>query len=100
MQISKIVSALEPSATLAMAAKARELTAAGKKVYDFSVGEPDFTTPEHICNAATAAMKAGHTHYTAASGIPELKQAIAKSYNDRSGLNYSAGQVVVSNGAK
>ena len=71
--ISRIVQALEPSATLAMAAKAKELKAAGKTVYDFSVGEPDFTTPEHICQAATAAMKAGHTHYTAAGGIPELQ---------------------------
>ena len=100
MQVSQIVTALEPSATLAMAAKAKELTAAGKKVYDFSVGEPDFTTPEHICEAAAAAMKAGHTHYTVASGIPELKKAIAKTYQERNGLEYTPAQVVVSNGAK
>ena len=78
--ISRDRQALEPSATLAMAAKAKELKAAGKTVYDFSVGEPDFTTPEHICQAAVAAMKAGHTHYTAASGIPELRAAIARQY--------------------
>src|SRR6478672_973509 len=100
MQVSKIVSALEPSATLAMAAKAKELAAAGKTVYDFSVGEPDFTTPDHICQAANAAMKAGHTHYTVASGIPELKTAIARRYSQSSGLEYKPGQVVVSNGAK
>ncbi len=100
MQISKIVSALEPSATLAMAAKAKEIAAAGKKVYDFSVGEPDFMTPQHICDAANAAMKAGHTHYTVASGIPELKKAIVESYRRRTGLEYAPGQVVVSNGAK
>ncbi len=100
MQISRIVSALEPSATLAMAAKAKAQAAAGKKVFDFSVGEPDFTTPTHICEAATAAMKAGHTHYTPASGIPELKKAIAKTYHERSKLEYAPGQVVVSNGAK
>lgn len=98
--ISSIVQALEPSATLAMAAKAKELKAAGKTVYDFSVGEPDFTTPEHICQAATAAMRAGHTHYTAASGIPELRSAIAKQYQAAHGLQYAASQVVVSNGAK
>jgi aspartate aminotransferase len=98
--ISRIVQALEPSATLAMAAKAKELKATGKTVYDFSVGEPDFTTPEHICQAAAAAMKAGHTHYTAASGIPELRAAVAKQYQDTHGLPYSAAQVVVSNGAK
>src|SRR5687767_10333666 len=78
--ISRIIQALEPSATLAMAAKAKELTASGKTVYDFSVGEPDFTTPKHICDAALAAMNAGHTHYTVASGIPELKAAICKQY--------------------
>ncbi len=100
MQVSQIVSALEPSATLAMAAKAKELSAAGRKVYDFSVGEPDFTTPQHICEAALAAMKAGHTHYTVASGIPELKKAIVKSYQKRSGFEYTPAQVVVSNGAK
>lgn len=98
--ISRIVQALEPSATLAMAAKAKELKAAGKAVYDFSVGEPDFTTPEHICQAAVAAIKAGHTHYTAASGIPELRAAVARQYQARHGLQYSAAQVVISNGAK
>jgi aspartate aminotransferase len=83
-----------------MAGKARELKAAGKTVYDFSVGEPDFTTPDHICQAATAAMKAGHTHYTASSGIPELRSAVARQYRERHGLEYSPAQVIVSNGAK
>jgi aspartate aminotransferase len=99
-EISRIVQALEPSATLAMAAKARQLKAAGKKVFDFSVGEPDFTTPQHICRAAIEAMQAGHTHYTQASGIPELRAAIAKQYQSRHGIKYSPAQVVVSNGAK
>ena len=98
--ISRLVQALEPSATLAMAAKAKELKAAGRTVCDFSVGEPDFTTPAHICEAATAAMRAGHTHYTVASGIPELKAAVARQYQERHGLKYAPGQVVVSNGAK
>ncbi|HEY2894946.1 MAG TPA: pyridoxal phosphate-dependent aminotransferase [Pirellulales bacterium] len=98
--ISRIVSALEPSATLAMAAKAKELKAAAKTVYDFSVGEPDFVTPEHICQAAVAAMRAGHTHYTIASGIPELRAGIAKQYRSAHGLEYSPAQVIVSNGAK
>ncbi len=98
--ISKIIQALEPSATLAMAAKAKELKASGKTVYDFSVGEPDFTTPQHICDAASAAMTAGHTHYTVASGIPELKAAVVRQYKERHGLEYSPAQVVISNGAK
>jgi len=83
-----------------MAAKAKELTAAGKTVYDFSVGEPDFNTPDHICQAAIEAMREGHTHYTVASGIPELKKAIAQTYAKAHGLEYSPQQVVVSNGAK
>ncbi|HEV3343450.1 MAG TPA: pyridoxal phosphate-dependent aminotransferase [Pirellulales bacterium] len=98
--ISRLVQALEPSATLAMAAKAKELKAAGKTVYDFSVGEPDFITPEHIRKAATDAMNAGHTHYTAVGGIPELRAAIARRYHERHGLEYAPQQVVVSNGAK
>src|SRR5262245_61047642 len=98
--ISRIIQALEPSATLAMAAKAKELKAAGRTVYDFSVGEPDFNTPQHICDAAVKAMQAGQTHYTVASGIPELKAAVVKRYRQAHGLEYQPSQVVVSNGAK
>jgi aspartate aminotransferase len=98
--ISRVVQELEPSATLAMAANAKQLKAAGETVYDFSVGEPDFPTPQHICDAGVAAMKAGHTHYTIASGIPELRSAIANAYQARHGLTYGPQQVVVSNGAK
>ncbi|HZZ71665.1 MAG TPA: pyridoxal phosphate-dependent aminotransferase [Pirellulales bacterium] len=100
LPISKIVQALEPSATLAMAAKAKELVAAGQTVYDFSVGEPDFDTPQHIRDAAVCAMTQGHTHYTVASGIPELKAAVAQQYQAAHGLNYTAANVVISNGAK
>lgn len=98
--ISRIIQALEPSATMAMAAKAKELKAAGRTVYDLSLGEPDFNTPEHICQAAVEAMRAGHTHYTVASGIPELKQAVVEQYAARHGLEYKPNQVTVSNGAK
>ncbi len=99
-KISKILQALEPSATLAMAAKAKELKAAGRTIYDLSVGEPDFNTPEHICQAAVAAMKAGHTRYTVASGIPELKKAVVEQYKAVHGLEYAPTQVVIANGAK
>jgi len=85
---------------MAMAAKAKELKASGTTVYDLSLGEPDFTTPQHICQAALEAMEAGHTHYTAASGIPELKKAVADQYREVHGLEYDPSQVVVSNGAK
>ena len=100
LKISRIVNALEPSATMAMAAKAKELKASGKTVYDLSLGEPDFVTPQHICDAAAAAMKAGHTHYTVASGIPELKKAVVESYKKMYGLDYDPAQVTVTNGAK
>jgi len=100
IQTSRIVEALEPSATLAMAAKAKDLKAAGKTVYDLSVGEPDFITPDHICEAAVAAMKAGYTKYTVASGIPELKKAVVTDYKKRYGFDYAPTQVCIANGAK
>lgn len=98
--ISKMAAAVQPSATLAAAAKARQMKAEGVHVYDFSLGEPDFPTPEHICQAAVKAMKDGHTHYTPANGIPELRSAIAKWYGKTYGLQCTADQVLVSNGAK
>jgi aspartate aminotransferase len=98
--VSKMAASVQPSATLAAGAKARQLKAEGIHVYDFSLGEPDFKTPEHICRAATKAMQDGHTHYTPAAGIPELRAAIAKRYQQTHGLNCQAEQVIVSNGAK
>lgn len=98
--ISRLIQALEPSATQAMAAKAKQLKASGRVVYDLSLGEPDFTTPQHICQAALEAMEAGHTHYTVASGLPELKKAVADQYAAAHGLQYEPAQVVVANGAK
>ena len=74
--ISKMAAAVQPSATMAAGAKARQLKAEGKTVYDFSLGEPDFPTPPHICAAAHQAMLQGHTHYTAPSGIVELRTAV------------------------
>jgi aspartate aminotransferase len=98
--ISKMAAAVQPSATLAAAAKARQMKAEGIKIFDFSLGEPDFPTPEHICKAAMKAMVDGHTHYTPANGIPELRTAIAKLYQRTYGLTVTADQVIVSNGAK
>ena len=98
--ISRIIQALEPSATMAMAAKAKEVKASGRTVYDLSMGEPDFNTPQHICQAALEAMEAGHTHYTPAPGIPELRKAVAEQYRRTHGLEYAPAQVVISNGAK
>src|SRR5437870_2809465 len=98
--ISKMAAAVQPSATLAAGAKARQLRAEGVHVFDFSLGEPDFLTPEHICQAATKAMRDGHTHYTPAAGIAELRSAVARLYQKTQGLQVAAEQVIVSNGAK
>src|SRR5438128_2131217 len=98
--ISKLASSVQPSATLAAGAKARQLKQEGIHVYDFSLGEPDYPTPEHICRAAVKALQDGHTHYTPAAGILEVRQAIARLYQKTYGLHYTADQVIVSNGAK
>src|ERR1043166_5794495 len=100
LPISKMAAAVQPSATLAAGAKARQLKAEGLQVYDFSLGEPDFPTPEHICAAAVKAMQDGHTHYTPASGIAELRTAIARWYQKTYGIPYPAEQVIISSGAK
>jgi len=100
LSVSKLAASVLPSATLAAGAKARQMKATGIKVYDFSLGEPDFPTPVHICQAAEAAMKAGHTHYTPVNGIPELKAAICKWYKSYHNFECTPDQVLVSNGAK
>ncbi|MCI0641512.1 MAG: pyridoxal phosphate-dependent aminotransferase [Gemmataceae bacterium] len=100
LPISKMAAAVQPSATLAAGAKARALKAEGKTVFDFSLGEPDFNTPKHICDAGYKAMLDGLTHYTPAAGVPELRKAIVNFYKKTYGLEVSPEQVIVSNGAK
>ena len=100
MQLSPVVQRLQPSATIAAAAKARELKSTGVNVYEFTLGEPDFNTPAHIRDAASQAMADGHTGYTPATGIPPLKQAICDAASRDYGLDYKPTNVTVSNGAK
>ena len=100
MQLSATVQKLKPSATIAAAGKAKELKNKGVTVYEFTLGEPDFITPAHIREAAKAAMDAGHTHYTPAVGIPELKQAVCDAYQRDHALQYQPNEIAVSNGAK
>src|SRR5437868_2900851 len=100
LTLSKLTTCFQPSATLAAATKARQLRAAGVNVFDFSLGEPDQPTPEHVCRAAAEAMRAGHTHYTPVAGIPEVRSAIARWYERTYGYKFAPEQVVVSNGAK
>src|SRR5947209_18361218 len=94
--ISRMAAAVQPSATLAAGARAKLLKAEGINVFDFSLGEPDFPTPEHICAAAAEAMRKGQTRYTAASGTPELRAAVARSYQKLYGLHFGPEQVLIS----
>lgn len=98
--ISKMAAGVQPSATLAAAARARQLKSEGKDVLDFSVGEPDFPTPKFICDAGSLAITQGKTRYTPASGTLELRKTIASWYESEYGLLVTPEQVIVSGGAK
>ena len=100
LELSKKAAAVKPSSTLAITAKAKELKAQGKDVVGFGAGEPDFNTPENICEAAIKAIKDGFTKYTPASGTNELKEAISKKFKEFNGLDYDTDQIVISNGGK
>jgi aspartate aminotransferase len=100
MEISERAAQLTPSLTLSIDSKAKAMKAEGLDVCGFGAGEPDSDTPEHIKRAAIEALEAGFTKYTPNAGIPELRQAIAEKLAADNGLNYRAGQIVVSNGAK
>jgi len=99
-KISSRASSLAPSLTLAIDSKAKEMKARGIDVVGFGAGEPDFDTPQHIKDAAAKALAEGFTKYTASSGIPELRQAIADKFKRDNSLAYQPGQVIVSCGGK
>ncbi len=98
--VSRRASGITPSATLAISARAKELSARGVDVVAFGAGEPDFDTPEYIRNAAHEAIDRGETRYTPAAGSPQLKAAIVRKLKRDNGLDYEPGQVIVSCGAK
>lgn len=98
--LSDRLSDIVESQTLAMTKRSRELKATGVDVINLSIGEPDFDTPVHICEAATAAMAKGYTHYPPVAGLPELRTAIAQKLQRENGLPYQAENIIVSNGAK
>ena len=100
-RISRRVAAITPSATLAVDSKAKALKAAGEPVIGFGAGEPDFSTPDYIVEAAAAACRDPKNHrYTPAAGLPELKEAIAAKTLRDSGVQVDPSQVVVTNGGK
>ncbi|MDQ6624489.1 MAG: pyridoxal phosphate-dependent aminotransferase [Verrucomicrobiota bacterium] len=100
MEISERAARLTPSLTLSIDSKAKAMKAEGLDVCGFGAGEPDFDTPEHIKDAAIAALQAGFTKYTPSAGLPELRQAIAEKLQNDNGITYKANQVIVSSGAK
>ncbi|MFC3811790.1 pyridoxal phosphate-dependent aminotransferase [Lacihabitans lacunae] len=91
---------LEESATLAMSKKSRELAALGHKVINLSIGEPDFKTPKHICEAAKDAIDAGFHSYTPVAGIPELRKVIAEKFKRDNNIDWKPENIIVSTGAK
>lgn len=99
-RIANRMTTLSPSLTLAISAKAKAMKAAGESVVSFGVGEPDFNTPEHIIDAAKAALDNGHTKYTPSSGLLPLRKAICEKFQKDNGLFYEPSQIIVSNGAK
>ncbi len=98
--LSNRIQKLKPSATLAINAKAIELKKQGVDILKFGTGEPDCDTPENIKNAAKAAMDAGFTKYTAATGIPELKQAVCDKLKKENNIDCEISNVLVTNGGK
>ncbi|OIO57044.1 MAG: aspartate aminotransferase [Alphaproteobacteria bacterium CG_4_10_14_0_2_um_filter_63_37] len=98
--IAHRLSAIKPSPTMAVSARAAELKAQGVDVIGLGAGEPDFDTPEHIQQAAIAAMKAGHTRYTAAAGMPALRKAVAERISHDTGVTYLPNQTIVGSGGK
>ncbi|MDF4223532.1 pyridoxal phosphate-dependent aminotransferase [Maribacter huludaoensis] len=99
-QLSDRINSVTPSATLEMAAKARELRAEGKDIIGLSLGEPDFNTPDYIKEAAIKAVNDDYNSYTPVDGYVDLKKAIITKFKRDNNLNYEPAQIVVSTGAK
>jgi aspartate aminotransferase len=100
LKVSDRIAAMELSPTLAMSQKSREMKAQGIDVINLSVGEPDFDTPDHIKKAAQKAIDDNYSHYSPVPGFLELRQAVVNKLKRENDLDYTADQIVVSNGAK
>lgn len=99
-QLSERLQRLAPSATLAMSQKSSEMKAQGINVINMSVGEPDFNTPDHIKTAAKKAVDDNYSRYSPVPGYADLREAIVAKLKKENGLDYTTGEVLVSNGAK
>ncbi|RMD50999.1 MAG: pyridoxal phosphate-dependent aminotransferase [Ignavibacteria bacterium] len=100
MPVSSRIQKVTASQTMKISAKAIELKSEGKDVINLSVGEPDFTTPDNIKQAAIQAIERGETKYTVNAGIKELRQAISNKLKTENNLDYAFDEIIVSNGAK
>ncbi len=100
MELAQRLDRVQEPQTIKMAKLSRELRAQGANIVDLSLGEPDFSTPAHICEAANEAMEKGYTKYPPVAGIPELKAAICGKLKRDNGLEYATDEVMVSTGAK
>jgi len=98
--LSERIKRVQPSQTLVITAKANELKAKGFDIISFGAGEPDFDTPDFVKEACIKALNEGKTRYTASAGIPELREKLAESINEKHGTDYKSSEVVVSAGAK
>ena len=98
--IADSLNRIQPSATIAVSTKARQLKASGRDIISLSAGEPDFDTPQNIKDAAKKALDQGKTRYTDVDGIPELKAAIVAKFKRENHLDYKASQVSVGTGGK
>ncbi|WP_295048004.1 aminotransferase class I/II-fold pyridoxal phosphate-dependent enzyme [uncultured Paracoccus sp.] len=100
LHLARRVIALKPSASIAAKQKVSDMQAAGQKIIDLTIGEPDLDTPAHIVDAAVQAMAAGETHYTLTPGTPALRRAVIDKLKRDNGLDYALNEVVVGSGAK
>jgi aspartate aminotransferase len=100
MRLAQRLDLVAEPQTIKMAKLGRELKAKGINIIDLSIGEPDFSTPEHICEAATEAMRQGYTKYTPVAGLPELREAICQKLLRDNNLRYAPEEIIVSTGAK
>src|SRR4051812_7954579 len=98
--LAEALNRIQPSPTIAITGKARDLKAAGRDVIGLAAGEPDFDTPDNIKEAAIAAIRRGETKYTNIEGIPELRAAIAKKFKRENDIDYTPAQTFVSPGGK
>ena len=99
-QVADRLSAVKPSASMAVSQAAKDLRATGVEVIDLGLGEPDFSAPAHVTEAAFEAARGGRMLYTASLGTPDCRKAVASKFKRENGLDYEIDEIAVANGAK